>query len=207
MAVIDVYNIEKEKISQIELSDRVFDVPVKAPVLHQVVVSQLLGKRTGTAKAKTRAEVDMSGKKLYRQKGTGRARAGAASSPTRKGGGVAFGPKPRKYIRKVPKNLRKLALRMALTEKYKNNQLIVLDQFNLQEIKTKNFVQVMHHFDVRKALIITEAKNENLEKSSQNVPWVKVMRYVGINAYDVLNYEHLFLIQSTVNKIEEALIS
>jgi large subunit ribosomal protein L4 len=207
MAVIDVYNIEKEKISQIELSDRVFDVPVKTPVLHQVVVSQLLGKRTGTAKAKTRAEVDMSGKKLYRQKGTGRARAGAASSPTRKGGGVAFGPKPRKYIRKVPKNLRKLALRMALTEKYKNNQLIVLDQFNLQEIKTKNFVQVMHHFDVRKALIITEAKNENLEKSSQNVPWVKVMRYVGINAYDVLNYEHLFLIQSTVNKIEEALIS
>ena len=207
MAVIEVYNIAKEKISQIELNDRVFDVPVKAPILHQVVVSQLLGKRAGTAKAKTRAEVDMSGKKLYRQKGTGRARAGGASSPTRKGGGVAFGPKPRKYIRKVSKNLRKLALRMALTEKYKSNQLVILNQFDLSEIKTKNFVQVMHHFDVRKALIITETKNKNLEKSSQNVPWVKVMRYEGINVYDVLNYEHLFLIQSTVNKIEEALIS
>ena len=207
MAVIEVYNIAKEKISQIELNDRVFDVPVKAPILHQVVVSQLLGKRAGTAKTQTRAEVDMSGKKLFRQKGTGRARAGSASSPTRRGGGVAFGPRPRKYIRKVPKNLRKLALRMALTEKYKNNQLVILNQFDLSEIKTKNFVQVMHHFDARKALIITETKNENLEKSSQNVPWVKVMRYEGINVYDVLNYEHLFLIQSTVNKIEEALIS
>lgn len=207
MAVTEVYNTAKEKISQIELNDRVFNVPAKAPILHQVVVSQLLGKRSGTARAKTRAEVDMSGKKLFRQKGTGRARAGSASSPTRKGGGSAFGPKPRKYIRKVPKNLRKLALRMALSEKFKNNQLFILNQFDLSEIKTKNFVQIMHHFDARKALIVTETKNENLEKSSQNVPWVKVMRYEGINVYDVLNYEHLFLIQSTVNKIEEALIS
>ncbi len=207
MAVIDVYNLEGEKTSQIELDGDIFDVPIKKHVLHQVVVNQLLNRRSRTASTKTRSEVKGSRKKLWRQKGTGRARAGAASSPTRRGGGVAFGPIPSKKRFNVPKKVRKAALRMALTDKVQSNRLVVVSDFNLAAIKTSNFVQVMKNFEVNKALIITEDKNENLEKSSKNVPWVKVMRYQGINVSDILNYDHLFLVQSAIMKVEEALVS
>lgn len=207
MAVIDVYNLKKEKTDQIELRDDIFLVPVKKNVLHQVVVSQLLGRRSGTASTKGRSEVSRSGKKLYRQKGTGRARAGDAASPTRKGGGVAFGPKPRSYAQKIPRKLGKLALRMALSDKFRNERLLVVNEFNLPESKTKRFTQVMKGFDVRKALIVTPEKNEGLERSSRNVPGVKVMRCEGLNVYDVLNHDHLFLVRSAIPKIEEALSS
>ncbi|MBW2067021.1 MAG: 50S ribosomal protein L4 [Deltaproteobacteria bacterium] len=207
MATIDVYNIKKEKVSQIELSDDVFNVPIKEHVLHEVITSQLLERRAGTASVKGRSEVKTSGRKLWRQKGTGRARVGDASSPTRRGGGVAFGPTPRSYSRRVPKKVKKLALRMALTDKLRNDQLVVLQEFDLPEIKTKRFIEVMEEFQVRKALIVTDGKTENLEKSSRNVPWVKVMRYEGLNPYDLLSYEHLFMVQSAVPKIEEALVS
>lgn len=207
MAVIDVYNLEGEKTSQIELDGDIFDVPIKKHVLHQVVVNQLLNRRSRTASTKTRSEVKGSRRKLWRQKGTGRARAGAASSPTRRGGGVAFGPIPSKKRFNVPKKIRKAALRMALTDKVQSNRLVVVSDFNLAEIKTSNFIQVMKNFEVNKALIITEDKNENLEKSSKNVPWVKVMRYQGINVSDILNYDHLFLVQSAIMKVEEALVS
>ncbi len=207
MTVIDVYNLQREKTSQAELNEKVFQVPVKKHVLHQVVVSQLANRRAGTASTKGRSEVNRSGKKLWRQKGTGRARAGDAGSPTRRGGGVSFGPKPRKYTSKIPKKLGKLALRMALSDKFQNERLLVLSDFNLPKIKTRDFVQVMRTFDVSKALIVTAEKNETLEKSSMNVPWVKVTRCEGLNVYDVLNHEHLFLVQSTIPKIEEALLS
>lgn len=207
MAVIDVYNLEGEKISQIELDGDIFDVPIKKHVLHQVMVGQLLNRRSRTASTKTRSEVKGSRSKLWRQKGTGRARAGAASSPTRRGGGVTFGPIPMKKRFKVPKKVRKAALRMALTDKAQSNRLVVVGDFNLAEIKTSNFIQVMKNFEVNKALIITEDKNENLEKSSKNVPWVKVMRYQGINVSDILKYDHLFLVQSAIMKVEEALVS
>jgi large subunit ribosomal protein L4 len=207
MAVVDIYNLDKEKVSQMELKEGVFHVPIKKHVLHQVVVGQLLNRRPGNASTKGRSAVKGSGSKLWRQKGTGRARVGGASSPTRRGGGVAFGPHPRKYTQKLPKKLRKNALCMALTDKLQNERLVVLDHFNLPEVKTKSFVQVMNNFDVSKALIVTEEKNENLEKSSKNVPWIKVMRHEGLNVYDVLSHEHLFLVQSAISKIEEALIS
>lgn len=207
MAIIDVHNLEGKKTSQIELDGGIFDVPIKKHVLHQVVVNQLLNRRSRTASTKTRSEVKGSRKKLWRQKGTGRARAGAASSPTRRGGGVAFGPIPSKKRFNVPKKIRKAALRMALTDKVQSNRLVVVSDFNLAEIKTSNFVQVMKNFEVNKALIITEDKNENLEKSSKNVPWVKVMRYQGINVSDILSYDHLFLVQSAIMKVEEALVS
>ena len=207
MAIIDVHNLEGKKTSQIELDGGIFDVPIKKHVLHQVVVNQLLNRRSRTASTKTRSEVKGSRKKLWRQKGTGRARAGAASSPTRRGGGVAFGPIPMKKRFNVPKKVRKAALRMALTDKVQSNRLVVVSDFNLAEIKTSNFVQVMKNFEVNKALIITEDKNENLEKSSKNVPWVKVMRYQGINVSDILSYDHLFLVQSAIMKVEEALVS
>ena len=120
---------------------------------------------------------------------------------------MAFGPNPRKYVHKVPKKVKKIALCMALTDKVQTDRLKVIDSFDLPEIKTKNFVGVMKIFDVNKALIVTEDKLVNLEKSSKNVPWVKVMRYQGLNAYDILKYDLLFLEQSAVGKIEEALIS
>jgi len=205
MTMMDVYNLEKEKISEAELNDQVFGVPIKSHVIHQVVVGQLSQRHSGSAHSKSRSQVKGSSRKLWRQKGTGRARVGAASSPTRKGGGVAFGPKPRSFELKVPKKVKKAALRMALTDKVQTDQLFVIDSFELQEIKTKQFVEILKHFDVSKALIVTRDKCINLEKSSGNVPRVKVMRYEGLNVYDVLKYDHLFLEQSTIEKIEEAL--
>jgi len=205
MTVLDVYNLQKEKVSEVELKGDVFSVPIKKHVLHQVVVAQLAGRRSGTAAVKNRAAVKSSSAKLWRQKGTGRARVGTASSPTRKGGGVAFGPSPRKYDQKVPKKVKKAALRMALSDKVQCEQLFVIDDFALPEIKTKPFVEAMDQFDIRKALIVTNAKSENLEKSSKNVPKVKVMRYEGLNVYDILKYDTLFLERMAVDKIQEAL--
>ena len=207
MTIVDVYNLDNEKISQVELNERIFDVPIKKHVLHQVVVSQQSKRRSGTAAVKNRSQIRSSGRKLWRQKGTGRARVGSASSPTRLGGGVAFGPTQRHYEQRVPKKVRKAALCMALTDKVKTDQLIVVENFHLPEIKTKKFIQIMKNFDVAKALIVTGDKSENLEKSSKNVPRVKVMRSEGINVYDVLKYDHLFLEQSAIDKIEEALVS
>lgn len=205
--MIDVYNLKAEKTTEIELNEEIFGVEVRKDILHQVVVGQLNKKRSGTSAVKTRSEVNGSKSKLWRQKGTGRARVGTGLTNTRRGGGVVFGPSPRSYAQKVPKRIRKTALAMALSDKVNEKKLIVLEDFNLPEIKTKEFVQVMENFEVRKALIVTEDKNENLERSSKNVPWVKVMRHQGINVYDILNYDHLFLIKPAVGKIEEALIS
>ncbi|MCD6560302.1 MAG: 50S ribosomal protein L4 [Deltaproteobacteria bacterium] len=207
MTVVDVYNLQKEKISELELESRIFDVPVKQHVLHQVIISQLSSHRSGSPSARTRSEVKASGRKLWRQKGTGRARVGSSSSPTRRGGGVAFGPIPQKRVRKVPKKVKKAALCMALTDKVKTGQLYVIDSLDLPEVKTKKFVGVMKIFDVHKALLVTQDKAENLGKSSKNVPWVKVMRYEGLNVYDILKYKHLFIEQSAISKIGEALDS
>ena len=207
MTVVDVYNLQKEKIAEVELKDEIFAVPIKKHVLHQVVVGQLSNRRSGTASSKSRSEVKSSGAKLWRQKGTGRARVGAASSPTRRGGGVGFGPTPRSYAHRVSKKVKKAALRMALTDKVQTNQLVVVDALDLPEIKTRNFVDIMKRFEVKRALIVTQAPRETLDKSSRNVPWVKVMRYQGLNVYDILKYDQLFLEQSVVKTVEEALVS
>ena len=207
MTMIDVYNLNAEKTTEIELNEKIFGVPVRKDILHQVVVSQLNKRRAGTTAVKTRSEVNGSRSKLWRQKGTGRARVGTAMSPTRRGGGVAFGPVPRSYANKVPKKIRKAAIAMALSDKYNSKQLIVVNDFNLPVIKTKDFVKVMSNFEIKKALIVTEDKNENLEKSSKNVPGIKVIRHEGINVYDILNHDHLFLVRPSIEKIEEALIS
>ncbi len=205
MATIDVYNMEREKTSQVELDEDVFNVEVKPHLLHQVVVSQLLKRRSGTASVKGRSDVKASGSKLWRQKGTGRARVGSAASPSRRGGSVAFGPIPRKYERKVSKKVRKAALRMALSDKLRSDRLVVLEGFDLPEIKTRAFADVMKNFEADKALIVTMGKNETLEKSARNVPRVKVLRCEGLNVYDVLNHEHLFLVKNAVGTIQEVL--
>ena len=176
MPVIDVQNIEGKQISQVELADDVFGIPVKPSVLHEVVTMQLSNRRSGTAAVKHRSDVRGSGKKLFRQKGTGRARRGDIKSPLLRGGGVVFGPDKRNYSYKVPKKVRKLALKMALSSKLSENELVVLDQFELEETKTKKFVEVLKTLKLKNALIVTETHNDHLELSSRNVPDVKVLR-------------------------------
>ena len=202
MPVLDVQNKEGKKISQVELADDVFNVPVKAAVLHQVVTMQLANRRAGTAAVKHRGDVSGSRRKLFRQKGTGRARRGDIKSPLLRGGGVVFGPDDRNYTQKVPKKVRKLAIKMALSSKVHENELLVLDQLELEKIQTGAFVDVLKTLNLENALFVTEKKNENLELSSRNVPDIKVLRSEGLNVYDILKYRTLVLLEPAVKNIE-----
>jgi large subunit ribosomal protein L4 len=202
MPVLDVQNKEGEKISQVELADDVFNVPVKAAVLHQVVTMQLANRRAGTAAVKHRGDVSGSRRKLFRQKGTGRARRGDIKSPLLRGGGVVFGPDDRNYTQKVPKKVKKLALKMALSSKVHENELLVLDQLELEKIQTGAFVNILKSLKLENALFVNEKKNENLELSSRNVPDIKVLRSEGLNVYDVLKYRTLVLLEPAVKNIE-----
>ena len=207
MATVDVINIKGDKISQADLSDDIFDVPVNAPVLHQVVKAQLAARRSGTACVKNRSDISGSSRKLARQKGSGRARKGNIKSPLLRGGGVVFGPHPRSYVQKVSKKVRRLALKMALSCKLRDNELMVLDRFDLDRIKTKDFVDTVKTLDLSKALIVTVEKNPNLELSARNVPGIKVMRYEGLNVYDILKYDKLILLEEAVKGIEGRLLA
>jgi len=202
MAVIDVLNNQAEKISEAELSDDIFAVPVKGSVLHEVVTMQLASRRSGTASVKRRSEIRGSGRKLFRQKGTGRARRGNIKSPLLRGGGVVFGPKPKSFAYRVPKKVRKLALKMALSSKMMEDRVIVLDRFGLEQKKTKDFVRVLHTLGANNALIVTDVKDENLEFSSRNVQGVKVLRAEGLNVYDILKYKKLVLLEPSIKQIE-----
>jgi large subunit ribosomal protein L4 len=202
MPVLDVQNVNGKKISQIELADDVFSVPGKSSILHEVVTMQLSNRRSGTAAVKHRSDVRGSGRKLFRQKGTGRARRGDIKAPLLRGGGVVFGPDGRNYKYQVPKKVKKLALKMALSSKLNANELMVLDQFKLEEIKTKEFVNVLEALNLNSALIVTDEKNENLELSSRNVQDIKVLRCEGLNVYDILKYRTLVLLEPAVKNIE-----
>ena len=206
MATVDVLNIQGDKVSQADLPDEIFGVPVKRSVLHQVVKAQLAKKRSGTATVKNRSDVKGSTRKLYRQKGTGRARRGDVKSPLLRGGGVVFGPHPRSYEQKVPKKVRKLALKMALTCKLKEEELLVLDKFGLAQIKTKDFFAAVNALKVNNALIIIDQPDRVLELSSRNVPGVKVMRSEGLNVYDILKYDKLVLLEDAIKGIEGRLL-
>lgn len=206
MPVVDVYNLKKEKVGQIELSDQIFDAPIKPHLVHEVVVAQLASRRAGTASTKTRSEIAGSTRKPYRQKGTGRARAGSRKSPLWRGGGTIFGPKPRDFSYKPPKKVRRGALTTALTSKLKDQELLVLDQMDLGEIKTKKFVEAMTGLQLDNALVIVAGPDMVLEKSSRNVPGYKVLRAEGLNCYDLLKYKHLVLLQDSLAKIEERLL-
>ena len=207
MPVIDVQNIEGKQISQIELANDVFGIPVKPSVLHEVVTMQLSNRRSGNAAVKHRSDVKGSGRKLFRQKGTGRARRGDIKAPLLRGGGVVFGPDKRNYSYKVPKKVRKLALKMALSSKLSENELVVLDQFELEEIKTKKFVDVLKTLKLKNALIVTEKHNDHLELSARNVPDVKELRSEGLNVYDILKYRMLVLLEPAVKNIEGRLLA
>ncbi len=206
MAVVDVINKKAEKVSQAELKDEIYSVPVKVSVLHEVVTMQLAKKRSGTAAVKHRSDIRGSGKKLFRQKGTGRARRGDIKSPLLRGGGSTFGPDPRSYAYSVPKKVRKLALKMALSNKLQDANLVVLDSFGLDEIKTSGFVSVLDTLNVDNVLIVSDKSDKALELSSRNVPGVKVLRAEGLNVYDILKYKKLVLLESSVGAIEGRLM-
>ena len=206
MAVVDILNTSAEKVSEAELSDEIFNVPVKSSVLHEVVTMQLASRRAGSASVKHRSDVRGSTRKLFKQKGTGRARRGDIKSPLLRGGGSIFGPDPRSYAYKVPKKVRRLALRMALSSKLQSGSLTVLDGFDLEQIKTREFVDVMNKLDLKNALIVTDEANDILDKSSRNVPGVKVMRKEGLNVYDILKYDSLVLLAPSLKAIEGRLL-
>ncbi len=205
MPTVDVYNTQGEVVGQVSLRDDIFDVPVKLHVLHQVVLYQLAKRRSGTAKTKTRAEVSGGGRKPWRQKGTGRARVGSIRSPLWRGGGIVHGPRPRSYEIKVPKKVRRLALKMALSQKLKDSELTVLDELKMERIKTKDFVAIVERFKWDKPLVVIPERDEVVERSARNIPRVKILRSEGLNVYDILNYHHLVLTRDVIDKIEEFL--
>lgn len=202
MAAVDVLNSSGEKVSETQLPDQIFNTPIKKSVLHQVVRSQLAAKRSGTAACKTRGMVRGSTRKLFRQKGTGNARAGSVKSPLRKGGGVIFGPSPRSFAFKVPKKVKKLALKMALTSKLEDKTIYVIDDFKLQAIKTRELVTVLNSLDLADLLIVSDDEDTNLLLSSRNIPDVKVIKTEGLNVYDILKFKNLLLVESTIKNIE-----
>ncbi len=202
MAVIDVLNVTGDKVSEMDISDDIFNVTVKGNVLHEVVKMQLAGRRSGTACVKNRSDIKGSMKKLFRQKGTGNARPGTNKSPLRRGGGVVFGPHPKSWAYTVPKKVKRLALKMALSTKLQNEALVVVDKFEMDEIKTRKFVGIMDKMNLGKTLIVTDGVDDKLEKSAKNVQGVKVLRTEGLNVYDILKYDKLLLLEASVKSIE-----
>lgn len=205
MPTVDVLNINKEKVGEVELQEEIFGVPVRGHVLHEVVTWQRACRRAGTASTKTRGEVRGGGRKPWRQKGTGRARSGSTRSPVWKGGGTTFGPRPRSYVYTMPKKVRRLALKMALSSKLQAGQLLVLDEYPHTQPKTKDFVQVLRNFEIAKALIITGEAHQALELSARNVPHVQVMLPAGLNVYDILRFEYLVMLKPALAQIEARL--
>ena len=203
MANVSVYNIEGKEVGSIELNDAVFGVEVNEHLVHMAVVNQLANNRQGTQSAKTRSEVSGGGRKPWRQKGTGHARQGSTRSPQWTGGGVVFAPKPRDYSFKMNKKEKRIALLSALSSKVADNKIVVLDAFNLDEVKTKKFAEVMSNLKVDKALVVIEGENKNVVLSGRNIPTVKVSATIEINTYDVLKYETLVVTKAAVEKLEE----
>ena len=203
MATVSVYNMEGNEVGTIELSDAVFGVDVNEPLVHMAVVAQLANKRQGTQKAKTRSEVSGGGRKPWRQKGTGHARQGSTRAPQWTGGGVVFAPVPRDYTIRLNKKEKRLALKSVLTSKLQENKLIVVDELKFDEIKTKNFVNVMNNLDAEKALVVLNENDTNVVMSARNIPTVKTALTNTINVYDILKYNKLILTKDAVATIEE----
>ena len=203
MAKVSVLNMEGSEVGTIELSDAVFGVEVNEHLVHQAVLSQLANNRQGTQKAKTRSEVSGGGRKPWRQKGTGHARQGSTRAPQWTGGGIVFAPKPRDYSFKMNKKEKRIALLSALSSKVAESMIVVLDEFKLDEIKTKKFVEVMNNLKVENALVVLEGENKNVVLSGRNIPTVKVSATNEINTYDVLKYTTLVVTKAAVEKLEE----
>ena len=205
MAKIIVYDKNRKQVSERDLVEEIFNADVKEYLLHDMVRYQLAARRQGTAKTKSRSEVRGGGKKPYRQKGTGNARQGTPTAPNHVGGGVVFGPTPRDYRFKLNRKVRQSALRSALSARYKGESMTVVNDLDLEQISTKRFVEVLDRFELKKALIVVDGENTNLELSARNLPFVKVLRAEGVNVYDILKYPNLVMTEAAIDQIEGVL--
>lgn len=206
MLTLDLFNKKAEKVGDIELNENIFGVEINTNAMHQVVVAQLANKRQGTQSAKTRAEVRGGGIKPWRQKGTGRARQGSIRSPQWIHGGIVFAPKPRDYRVSVPKSMRRVAFKSALSAKVAENEMIVIDSLDFDSPKTKAMLEILSAFGAKKTLIVVEKSNENIYKSARNIPGVQVSPVNNLNVYDILKYEKFIVTKDAVSKIEEVYI-
>ncbi|OGP65112.1 MAG: 50S ribosomal protein L4 [Deltaproteobacteria bacterium RBG_13_53_10] len=207
MTTLAVYDIENRKVRDVDLDDRIFDATPKPSLFYDAVRAQSSSRRKGTAATKNRALVRGGGAKPWRQKGTGRARAGTRRSPLWRGGGTTFGPMPRDYSLSLPRKLRQAALRAALSLKRQEGKLILLDDFPFDGFKTRRMAEILSRFQVEDALIVTDEKRAFLERSARNIPKIQVLRYEGLNVFDVLNHEHLIMLTPVVGKIQEVFAS
>jgi len=205
MAKIAVYDMNRTQVSERELADTVFDTDVKGYLIHDMVRYQLAARRAGTAKTKGRSEVSGGGKKPYKQKGTGNARQGCIRAPHYVGGGTVFGPTPRDYSFKLNRKVKKGALKSALSLRYKEGTLTVLNQLQMEKISTKNFAEVLGRFELDNVLVVIDETNPNVELSARNLPHVKVLRSEGVNVYDVMKYRNMLITEEAVVKLEGAL--
>jgi len=205
MATIDVYNLDKAKVDEMNLSDEVFNTDVREYLIHEAVKIQLANRRAGTVKVKTRSEVSGGGRKPFKQKGTGGARQGCIRAPHYPGGGVAFGPQPKVYNLAMNKKARKAAIKSALSLFYKSNKLTVVNNFDLEAISTKSFVAVLDRFELNKTLLVIDSESRNLVLSARNIKNVKVLYADSLNIFDMMKYQSVMISQSAVKKVEGAL--
>ena len=203
MANVSVFNMEGKEVDKLELNDTIFAAPINEHLVHMAVVQQLANKRQGPQSAKTRSEVRGGGRKPWRQKGTGHARQGSTRSPQWTGGGVVFAPKPRDYSFKMNKKEKNAALKSVLTSKVNDSKFIVLDEFKLDAIKTKEVVNVLKNLNVEKALVVLGDKDEKVMMSARNIPTVRTALTNTINVYDILKYDTVVITKDAVAKIEE----
>ena len=206
MAIADVFDMKKNKVGQLELNDAVFNADVKEYLIHEAVKVQLANRRAGTVAVKNRSAVSGSGKKPFKQKGTGGARQGCKRAPQYPGGGVAFGPQPKMYNLRMNKKARRAALCSALSLLFRENKLQIVDSLELEAISTKGFVTVLDAFELKKALVIADA-GRNLELSARNVRDVKLLKPESLNIFDLMKFQNLMLTQDAVSKMEGALLS
>ncbi|MBE3587507.1 MAG: 50S ribosomal protein L4 [Thermoanaerobacteraceae bacterium] len=206
MPTVALYNTNGEQVGEIQLNDQVFGVPVHRSVLHDAVVHYLAGRRLGTHGTKTRGEVRGGGRKPWRQKGTGRARHGSIRSPIWRKGGTVFGPHPRDYSYRLPRKVRRLALKSALSAKVEDGKILVLDQLQLPQPRTKDMVRILANLKVDdKALVVTADREETVFKSARNIPGVKPLPADGLNVYDLLAHNTLVITRDAVTRVEEVL--
>ena len=204
MPTVPLYNMTGAQIGEIELDDRVFGIEPNEAAMHAAVKIQLANQRAGTSSTKTRSEVRGGGRKPYRQKGTGRARAGSIRSPLWRKGGVIFGPQPRDYSYKLPRKLRRLALKSALSSKAKGEDVVVVDELVFAEPKTRRMIEVLDAFDLySKTLVVTADGDVNVIKSARNIPGVKSVRADFLSVYDILDHDKLVITQDAVARVEE----
>jgi large subunit ribosomal protein L4 len=207
MARIAVYDMNKNQVSEREMADDIFNVDVRGYLIHDMVRYQLAARRKGTASTKNRSEVAGGGRKPYKQKGTGNARQGSIRAPNFVGGGTVFGPTPRDYGFKLNRKVKKAALKSALSVRFKEEKLTVLDVLSLESASTKAIIEILKRFELNGALVVIEGANANVELSARNLPNVKVLRAEGVNVYDIMKYPNLVLTEGAVSHLEGALAS